>query len=141
MMIRSKFNMLLFASFLTTLASLGWFTSLELSEAALEALGEHDAERVDVDLVVVGLVAEDLGRRPAGRAHLPRHLGDVLLEEAREAEVGDLGGARRRQQDVRRLEVAVDDGHRKAVQERHALGCVDGDLQHELPIEWFQGER
>ena len=35
MLIRSKFNMLLFASFLTTLASLGWFTSLELSEAAL----------------------------------------------------------------------------------------------------------
>ena len=38
MMIRSKFNMLLFASFLTTLASLGWFTSLELSEAALTVI-------------------------------------------------------------------------------------------------------
>ena len=38
MLIRSKFNMLLFASFLTTLASLGWFTSLELSEAALTVI-------------------------------------------------------------------------------------------------------
>lgn len=37
-LIRSKFNMLLFASFLTTLASLGWFTSLELSEAALTVI-------------------------------------------------------------------------------------------------------
>ena len=36
--IKTKFNMLLFASFLTTLASLGWFTSLELSEAALTVI-------------------------------------------------------------------------------------------------------
>ena len=37
-LIKTKFNMLLFASFLTTLASLGWFTSLELSEAALTVI-------------------------------------------------------------------------------------------------------
>ena len=36
--IKTKYNMLLFASFLTTLASLGWFTSLELSEAALTVI-------------------------------------------------------------------------------------------------------
>ena len=37
-MIKSKFNMLFFASLLTTCASLGWFTSLELSEAALTVI-------------------------------------------------------------------------------------------------------
>ena len=37
-MIKSKFNMLFFASLLTTFASLGWFTSLELSEAALTVI-------------------------------------------------------------------------------------------------------
>ena len=37
-LIKSKFNMLFFASLLTTFASLGWFTSLELSEAALTVI-------------------------------------------------------------------------------------------------------
>ena len=74
---------------------------------------------------------EDLRRRPPRRADLAGHarrVRDVLLEEAGEAEVGDLGQAMVREQHVLALEVPVDDHRLLLVQVVAAHGHVGRDV-------------
>ena len=85
-------------------------------QAACEDLVEDDAEGVDVGAVVdAGGVLALLGRHVVSAAHgrvrdgqLARDRGRAA-DDACDAEVGELGRARRVEQDVGRLEVAVDD--------------------------------
>ena len=59
---------------------------------------------------------------------MPCHRGHILLE-AREPKVGDLGDAARGEQNVLRLEVAMDDHGLLAVQVVAALRHVHRDLE------------
>ncbi len=78
-----------------------------------EAEEEHGAEGVDVAADVEGGVGEDLFRGHVEGAADDRALhgehGAVLLGRARDAEVGEFGGAVGADEDVRRLDVAVDE--------------------------------
>jgi hypothetical protein len=77
----------------------------------LQDLPEDETDRVDVDLLVVPRVrGPQLGRLPIdGSDERPNHrLGRRL--DPREAKVGNLGDSRSSDEDVRALDVAVDDG-------------------------------
>mmetsp|Transcript_5816 Transcript_5816/g.22677 ORF Transcript_5816/g.22677 Transcript_5816/m.22677 type:complete len:309 (+) Transcript_5816:476-1402(+) len=95
-----------------------------------EQLPQHDAVRVDVRLFRVGLLLHHFRRAPCGVLDSP--VVESVDEEARrEAEVGHLGNCLRTlvqavEEDVGRLEVAVDDGRRRVVEEGHALSNVHG---------------
>ena len=79
-------------------------------DRAGEHLVEHDAERVEVGLAGDRLAERLLGRDVVGRAeHAPGDRQPLLGERARDAEVGDLGAAFLADEDVLRLDVAVDD--------------------------------
>jgi hypothetical protein len=91
-----------------------------------ERLVEHDAERVDVGAVVDG---DPLGERLLG-AQVVRRAGDVAgareaarLLVLREAEVGEVRGALLVEEDVLRLDVAVD--HAVLVDVRQRLGDLE----------------
>ena len=77
-------------------------------------LVEDDAERVDVGpqvdvaAVAAGLLRAHVRERPLDRSHRAHHRRHVGIRDAREAEVEDLG-AGVGDEDVRRLQVAVDD--------------------------------
>ena len=104
-----------------------------------EHVVQDERERVDVDGAAVGLVPEDLGRHEAVRAGLARHR--VLIVARRvdaavanraqlgEPEVGHLERVREVEQQVGRLEVAVDDRRLARVQVVHALRKLDGVAQ------------
>ena len=84
-------------------------------DVAGEHLVEDDAERVEVALPGDGVAERLLGRDVVGRAeHAPVGGQAVLVERARDAEVGDLGRALLVDQDVLRLDVAVDDAAARA---------------------------
>ena len=96
---------------------LGGRAPLEVVRAvAREQLVERHAEGVDVRRRRDGVAADLLGRGVLRRHHLQpglrldeRVLGVRLVEELRDAEVEQLGHAVGRDEDVRRLDVAVDD--------------------------------
>jgi hypothetical protein len=99
---------------------------LAAGEAAGQHFEEHPAEGVEVGrrlsaLGVAKLLGRGIGRREA--ADERALAGGVGLGESRQAEVGDLGLALPVEQDVLRLEVAVDD----------ALGVNVGERFAELP--------
>ena len=79
-------------------------------DVAGEHLEHHDAERVQVrlavDVVAEGLLGRDVVRRPQ---HAPVRRQPVLVQRARDAEVGDLGRALLVHEHVLRLDVAVHD--------------------------------
>ena len=79
-------------------------------DVAREHLEQHDAERVDVGLAVDVVAERLLGRDVVGG---PEHAAvggqPLLVERARDAEVGDLGRALRVDEHVLRLDVAVHD--------------------------------
>ena len=79
-------------------------------DVAREHLVEHDAERVDVRLAV-DVVAERLLGRDVVRGAEHAALGGqaAVVHRAGDAEVGDLGRALLVDEDVLRLDVAVDD--------------------------------
>ena len=84
-----------------------------------EHLVEHDAERVDVGLPVDVVAERLLGRDVVRRAEHAAVGGQpLLLQRAGDAEVGDLGGALLVDEDVLRLDVAVDDAARVRGAER-----------------------
>ncbi len=93
-------------------------------DVAGEHLVEDDAERVDVRLAVDG-VAEGLLRGDVvRRAEDAAVSGEALLvQRARDAEVGDLGHALLVDEDVLRLDVAVDDA--AAVRGAERAGDLD----------------
>mmetsp|Transcript_42969 Transcript_42969/g.108492 ORF Transcript_42969/g.108492 Transcript_42969/m.108492 type:complete len:208 (-) Transcript_42969:467-1090(-) len=81
---------------------------------AVGHLDESDAQRPDVGLAVVGLAVEHLGAHEERRADGGLRLGG-LGELRAHAKVGDLELAAVRQQQVVRLEVAVDQPQRVQV--------------------------
>jgi hypothetical protein len=84
-----------------------------------EHLEEDDAERVDVRLPVDVVAQRLLGRHVVRRAeHAAVRREAVVVERAGDAEVGDLGRALLVDQDVLRLDVAVDDAARVRGAER-----------------------
>ena len=110
-------------------------------------LVQHDAEREDVDARVDRTAAQRLGRQ-VRRLALDRAVLGVAPRGAvaRDAEVEQLERARRRQHDVRRRDVAMDDAQRLAVAALQAVDVVEraADLvrevrrdrdRHELPAE------
>ena len=95
--------------------------------AQRERLVEDDAEREDVrarvELVALDLLGRHVGRRPD---HLARRRElRVSREELADPEVRDLGRQRRRQEDVRGLDVAVE--HAALVRVRERLGDLGDD--------------
>eukprot|EP00760_Papus_ankaliazontas_P039570 PhM_4_TR9646/c0_g1_i1/m.72742 len=85
-----------------------------------------DASREEIGLVVVRLLPELLGRQVVrGAAQGLRHV-ERVRELLREAEVAELRDAAARDEDVRRLEVAVEDVVRVHVAQR------EQDLDHPL---------
>ena len=84
-----------------------------------EHLVEHDAERVDVRLAVDVVPERLLGRHVVGGPeHAPVGGQALLVERARDPEVGDLGRPLAVDQDVLGLDVAVDDVARMGAAER-----------------------
>ena len=77
-------------------------------EPSSEHLVEHDAEGEEVGPVVDLLALDLLGRHVVGRAEELPLLGEVRAVEPGDAEVGDLHLVVGGDQDVRRLDVAVD---------------------------------
>ena len=113
------------------IATATWRVGLE-RDLAGEHLVEDDPERVDVGLRG-DLVAERLlGRDVVGRAEHAAGGGQALrLERAGDAEVGDLGAALVVDQDVLRLDVAVDEAVLVRALERPAdLDRVGDGLGH-----------
>ena len=79
-------------------------------DVAGEHLEQHDPERVEVGLAGDVVAERLLGRDVVGRAeHAAVGRQPVLVERARDAEVGDLRRALLVDEDVLRLDVAVDD--------------------------------
>ncbi len=81
-------------------------------QVAGEQLVEHDAERVDVDASGRRLAEDLLGRRVLRRHQAgvgPGQRADLRLEHLGDAEVEELGHPGGVDQDIRRLQVAVDD--------------------------------
>ena len=79
-------------------------------DVAGEHLVEHDAERVDVGLAGHRLAERLLGRDVVGRAEHPAGQRQAFLgQRAGDAEVRDLRAALLAEEDVVRLDVAVDD--------------------------------
>jgi hypothetical protein len=88
-------------------------------DVAGEHLEQHDAEGVDVGLAVDVVAQRLLGRHVVrGAEHAPVGGQPLLVERAGDAEVGDLGRALLVDQDVLRLDVAVDDVARVREAER-----------------------
>ncbi len=94
----------------------------------------HDgAEGEDVDLLVVALVLEDLGR---GELHGADGGHDLVVGlDARHTEVADLHVHAAVHQQVRGLQVAVDHRRRQRVQVRHALRRVHRPLQPQRQLQ------
>ena len=94
-----------------------------------EHLPEHDAERVDVGRRRDGAAARLLRREvlagPDDRSRLRHAVLDV--ERARDAEVGDLDAAVLAEEDVLRLDVAMDET--ALVRERQAVRDSDRKLE------------
>mmetsp|Transcript_15914 Transcript_15914/g.62183 ORF Transcript_15914/g.62183 Transcript_15914/m.62183 type:complete len:368 (-) Transcript_15914:146-1249(-) len=83
-----------------------------------QQLGEDAADRPDVDRRRVGLHAEeDLRRAVPQRHHVVRVGTERHVEGTCQAKIGDLQGALLVDQEVRRLEVPVDDAARVAVRQ------------------------
>mmetsp|Transcript_43093 Transcript_43093/g.102303 ORF Transcript_43093/g.102303 Transcript_43093/m.102303 type:complete len:432 (+) Transcript_43093:364-1659(+) len=97
----------------------------EVGDLPGEQLPHDDPEREHVSLVVVRAVLDDLGRHPAVRARLRRHVA-VVSEHAGDAEVRDLDDPAAVHQKVCRLEVAVNDP--ALVEVVHAPGDRQGHL-------------
>ena len=94
---------------------------------ARDHLVEHDPERVHVAAAVDRQALRLLGREVGGGAHHRTGLREpVARARARDAEVGDLHGARLREQHVARLHVAVHDA--AAMRERERGRDLGGDL-------------
>jgi hypothetical protein len=96
-----------------------------------QRLIQHDAERIEVRLAADGVPERLLGGDVVGRAeHAPADRQAGLVAAAGDPEVGDLGSRLGVEQDVLRLDVAVDDpvrvgGVQRARdldRERHGLG-------------------
>ncbi len=101
-------------------------------------LVEHDAERVDVGLLVDVHALRLLGRDVVGRAEHRAGLGHPALdvERAGDAEVGDLRLAVAVQQDVLRLDVAMDET--VAVREREPARDLDRQLERRRDRQWVR---
>ncbi len=78
------------------------------ARAEQELMQQH-AERVDVGRGRHDLAGDLLRRRVVGREYANGRALDVVLEQLRDAEVEELHGAVGRDEDVRRLDVAVHD--------------------------------
>ena len=89
---------------------------------------QHAAEAPHVDLLVVALAPQQLGRRVARRADVLRHRR-LEPQVARDAKVGELGVVPLVEQHVGRLEVAVDDRRRLRVQVGERARDAVGDRQ------------
>jgi hypothetical protein len=91
-----------------------------VGEAVSEQLEDDDAERVCVAAAVERFdAARLLGTHVRGRAHDARAAeGARALHHLRDAEVGEEGVAARVEEDVARLEIAVDDAARVRLVER-----------------------
>ena len=68
---------------------------------------QEDAQGVDVGLRAGGRSAEQLGRHERGRPGQGRTALGQVVEPAHQSEIGQLGAAVGRQEDVGRLDVAV----------------------------------
>mmetsp|Transcript_4452 Transcript_4452/g.15632 ORF Transcript_4452/g.15632 Transcript_4452/m.15632 type:complete len:443 (+) Transcript_4452:2009-3337(+) len=111
----------------------------ELREEGLER--EHFVEDhsvgVDVRLLRVLLTLDDLWRQPHRVIHLaPLQHRHPLGGKAEVGDDGDdgVGGVGAHEENVGALEVAVDEGRDPVVEEAHASGDVEGDLQLEHPV-------
>ena len=115
-----------------------------VAAAERRVAGEHliagDAERVDVAAVIDGLALDLLGAHEQRRAHrgAGRREIDGLVrgEAARQAEVGHLRLALPGQQDVLRLDVAVDDPQLAGLVQggRHLPHDAQGEGHVERPL-------
>jgi hypothetical protein len=103
--------------------------------AAGEELVEDGAEGEDVRTAVDAETADLFGRHVVRRAEDRAGAGHVGLAEEGQAEVEDLHLHVRQDEDVRRLEIAVDDVRRVCEGDRVA------DLLHDLELRAQVGER
>jgi hypothetical protein len=98
-------------------------------ELTRQQLPQQDAVRVHVRLLVVRRVRDDLGCHPPVRARLGGHHPSARVQQARDAEVGDLDAARIVEEEVRGLEVAVH--HAALVEVVHAARDLGAHLEED----------
>jgi len=89
---------------------------------------QNDAEAPNVDLLRVGLVLDDLGREVVGRADLRLEILIRDRKHARDPEVAQLYEALLGEEDVRWLDVAVDD--LVLMQVEHGQKQLDEPVEH-----------
>ena len=98
-------------------------------------LEQHDAERVDVAAPVRALARSLLGREVLGAPHHRSRLSQRALGHASDAEVGDHRPLAR-EQDVRRLDVTMNDAVLVGMRQRRADldRELDGSVDRERPV-------
>lgn len=95
-------------------------------------LPEDNAEREDVGLLIILLSLDDFGRHPLISAYLAGHF---LCDKAAPAEVCDFGREVGVYQNIKTLEISVDNGDGKAMEVVHASSDTERNTKFLLPRE------